>query len=203
MKTKLLTLLLILIVTYSFGQNKKVEVKLHSIEGYDEYEQFANRAIIELEKVINSDEFKKRVLAGEYIRTNDLNNQQLFDKIILAQEKQGPGGEDNVVDIRVRTLRINSDESKWKNKCKIGSRAGTIGIDGNGDGVTAICPQRLEKWGQENNVASLAGHYAHEYMHILGFGHYKFLSRNKWRQKTFVYKIGKLVSELVRKEMKK
>jgi hypothetical protein len=203
MKRFLLTLAFFTFMTLSFGQKKKIEVKLHFIEGYGANESLAKKASLALEKVLNSDEFEKRVLAGVFIRTNGLENQELFDLVMLAHEKQGIGGEDRVVDLRVRTLRTNSDESKWKNKCKIGSSAGTIGLDGNGDGVTAICPQRLELWGKENNIADLAGHYAHEYMHILGFGHYKFLSRDKWRQKTFVYKIGKIVSELVAKEMTK
>ena len=119
-----------------------------------------------------------------------------------AREVQGPGGTDTVVDLRVRTLNINGNESHWRNNCAIGSRSGTIGIDGNGDGVTAICPQRLELWASQNNIAQLAGHYAHEYMHILGFGHYKrFLSTQTWREKSFVYKIGNLVAELVNQQM--
>ena len=53
-------------------------------------------------------------------------------------------------------------------------------------------------WVSQNNIAQMAGHYAHEYMHILGFGHYKrFLSTQTWREKTFVYKIVNLVAELV------
>lgn len=201
MKKTLLILIMNLIIVNSYGQNNNIKVKLHSVTGYGKYEEFANRAVVELENVLNSNEFKERVKSGKFIRTNDLNNQQLLDTIIFAKEIQGPGGENYVVDLRARTLRIHSDESKWKNKCKIGSRAGTIGIDGNGDGVTAICPQRLEKWGKENNIASLAGHYAHEYMHILGFSHYKFLSRDKWRQKTFVYQIGNIVNELITKRL--
>lgn len=203
MKTTFLTILLLVSNSFAFGQTKKLKVKLHSIEGYGQYEELARKAITKMEKVLNSDEFREGVESGTFIRTNGLTNEQLFDAIILANEKQGPGGLDNVVDLRARVLRIDSDESRWKNKCKIGSRAGTIGIDGNGDGVTAICPQRLEKWGEESNVANLAGHFTHEYMHILGFEHRKFLSSNKWRQKTFVYKIGNLVADLVREEMKK
>lgn len=196
-------LLLVVCTSYSFGQVKKVEVRLHSIEGYGQHEDFAEQAINLMEKVMNSDEFRNSVIHGDFIRTNGFTNKQLFDKIILAQELEGPGGKDNVIDLRARVLRINSDESQWAGKCELDSRAGTVGIDGNGDGVTAICPQRLKKWSEESNVAELAGHYTHEFMHILGFGHYKFLSRDKWRQKTFVYKIGNLVRDLVDVEMNK
>lgn len=185
------------------GQTKHISVKLHSITGYGQNEEFAKKAANALEQVLNSDEFRTRMLSLSYLRTNGLSNQQLYETIMNAHEKQGEGGKDEVIDLRVRTLRIDGDESKWKDNCEIGSHSGTIGIDGNGDGVTAICPQRLNLWVSENNIAELAGHYAHEYMHILGFGHYKFLGTQSWREKTFVYMIGDLVSDLVEKQMKK
>ena len=200
MKNFIVILFFSSIVSNSYSQH--IEVKLHSTTDYEGYEDFAKAAIVQMEKVLNSDEFKNKLMEDTYKRTNGLTNKELLQKIKLAREEQGPGGQDRVVDLRVRTLRINSDESRWKNKCKIGSRAGTIGIDGNGDGVTAICPQRLEKWFKENNLGSLAGHYTHEYLHIIGFNHRKWLSTNRWRQKTFVYKIGNLVRDLVNKNMK-
>ncbi|MCX6352112.1 MAG: hypothetical protein NTX03_09655 [Bacteroidetes bacterium] len=200
---KVIFLLIILsLTTLSFGQPRHITVKLHSVIGYGQNEEFAKKAATALEQVLNSDEFRTRMLAMTYLRTNGLTNQQLYDKIMTAHEEQGDGGQDGVVDLRVRTLRIDGNESKWKDNCEIGSHSGTIGIDGNGDGVTAICPQRLTLWVSENNVAELSGHYAHEYMHILGFGHSKFLGTQAWREKTFVYKIGNLVSELVEKQMK-
>jgi hypothetical protein len=201
MKTILLLLFLSLQVC-SFGQIQLIKVEIHSVDGYGQYENFARQAAASLEKVLNSEEFHTKVLAGTYIRTNGLTNQQLYETIMKAHEVQGAGGRDGVVDLRVRTLRIDSDEDKWKNKCEIGSYSGTIGIDGNSDGVTAICPQRLDLWARDNNVGELAGHYAHEYMHILGFGHYKWLSTQSWREQTFVYKIGDLVAELITKQLK-
>ena len=201
MKKKFYLLYVLTSITVSFGQTKHITVKLHSIIGYGQNEEFAKKAAIALEQVLNSEEFKTRMLSMVYLRTNGLTNQQLYDKIMTAHEEQGEGGQDGVVDLRVRTLRINEDESKWKDNCEIGSRSGTIGIDGKSDGVTAICPQRLELWVSENNIAELAGHFAHEYMHILGFGRYKLFATQSWRERTFVYKIGNLVSELVKKQM--
>lgn len=202
MRKNIFVLTLIIIANLSLGQTQHVIVKLHSITGYGQDEEFAQKASKAFEKVLNSDEFRTQMLVKTYLGTNGLSNQQLYDKIMAAHEEQGEGGQDGVVDLRVRTLRIDGDESIWKDNCEIGSHSGTIGIDGNRDGVTAICPQRLTLWANENNIAELAGHYAHEYMHILGFGHYKFLGTQSWREKTFVYKIGYLVSELVEKQMK-
>lgn len=180
---------------YTQGQ-PTTKVIIHEKINYSEYENFADEAALILEKVINSDRFKEAILNGKFIRTNNLNNQELYEAIMKANERQGIGGQDYVIDLRVRTLEINDSESRWKKKCEIGSRTGTIGIDGNGDGVTAICPQRLEYWFKNNEVSKLAGHYAHEYTHILGFNHRKKINTARWRSKTFVYKVGKIVTDL-------
>lgn len=194
--TRLTTILLLLgWATVTYGQ--QVKVQLHSIVGYGQHEAFAKKAIVALEQVLNSEEFKQGVLTGSFIRTEGLSNQQLYDRIMGAHETQGPGGQDNVVDLRVRTLRVDGDESRWKDNCE----GSTIGIDGNGDGVTAICPNKLEAWANQNRIDQLAGHYAHEYMHILGFSHYNRLRGQAWREKTFVYKIGNLVVRLVKASM--
>ncbi|MFD2935386.1 hypothetical protein [Spirosoma flavum] len=165
--------------------------------GYSNYEKFARLAVVKLEEVLNSDEFRKAVLSGNYIRTNGFSNKDLYEQIMKAHEVQGEGGEDKVIDLRLRTLSLDSDGSGWMKACDLNSRYGTIGIDGNRDGIAAICPQRLELWAKENSISELAGHYAHEYMHIIGFSHHKCLSSQNWREKTFVYKIGNLVTELI------
>jgi len=202
MKYKIIYLTLFIAASLgSIAQTKKVTVELHSVVGYGTHEDFAKRAAIALDSVLNSEEFKNRMLALKFRKTNDMTNQQLYETIMKAHEVQGKGGNDGVVDLYARTLRIDGDESKWKDNCEIGSHSGTIGIDGNGDGVTAICPQRLEIWVKENNVSDLAGHYAHEYMHILGFNH-SWMFTQKNREKTFVYMIGDFVAELVEKNMK-
>lgn len=199
---QLITFLILVASALNSSAQTKVLVKIHSIEGYPEKSlPLVEKARDALERVINSEEFRKEIMKSSFIRTNGRTNSELYDKIILAHEQYGPGGSDYVIDLRVRTLRINEDERKWKKKCEPGSRSGTIGIDGNGDGITAICPQRLEKWTDEGDYASLAGHYAHEYMHILGFGHHRRLfNTDRWRQKTFVYKVGNIVNELAEKD---
>lgn len=175
----------------TYGQ-QKVTVKLHLMIGYEGYEAFANSALQKLEDVINSETFMQEVLNGNFTETKELSNQEIYDLIIKAQEVQGPGGDDNVIDLRIRTMTLEQDGKQWMKTCELNSREGTIGIDGQADGVTAICPQRLELWGEKNYIASLAGHYAHEYMHILGFSHWDFNKR-----KSLVYKIGDIVEKLI------
>lgn len=192
-KSILLTVILLLSFT-SINYGQKITVKLHSIEGYGEHEAFARKAAALLEEVFNSAEFKARVLKGKFKKTNGLNNAQLYEKIMLAREKDGDGGADRVVDLRVRTLDLNGKDADWKTYCY----GDTIGVDGGGGGVLATCPNKLEVWAKAGKTSELAGHYAHEYIHQLGFNHYRswwdFTNSQKWE--SFVYKIGNLVAEL-------
>ncbi|WP_316846271.1 hypothetical protein [Pedobacter psychrodurus] len=194
MRSVFLTTLISLTTLLSYGQ---VKVVLHSVVGYGQNEAFARKAAAALEHVLNSDEFKRKVLDTTFIKTKGYTNQQLYDRIIKAHEVQGEGGQDGVVDLRARTLRVDGDESNWKNNCE----GSTLGIDGTGDGVTAVCPNKLQTWVTQNELNELAGHYAHEYMHILGFDHRNMLRGQKWREKTFVYVIGNIVSDLVEGEI--
>lgn len=191
---RILFLLLICFAAHTISQ-AQVKVRLHSIVGYNGHEEFARRAAAAFETVVNSPEFRDRVLAGTYLKTNGLTNEQLYDRIMAAHEVQGPGGADSVIDLRARTLRVDADESDWKDNCN----RSTIGVDGSGTGVTAICPNKLKRWVEKDKVGELAGHYAHEYMHILGFDHINRRRGQRWRERTFVYKIGNLVAELVEK----
>ncbi|MGC4042002.1 MAG: hypothetical protein QM710_14755 [Flavobacterium sp.] len=84
------------------------------------------------------------------------------------------------------------DGKKWMRRCEIGSWAGTIGIDGCGDGVIATCPQHLQDWFNNSNIAALAAHYMHEYMHHLGFRH------DGRKSKSLVYMVGNIVENLIK-----
>jgi serine protease inhibitor ecotin len=79
MKKTTLTLIIFAITILSYAQNNKVIIKLHSIEGYGQHEDFAKRACLALEKVINSEEFKNKVLDNYYLKTNNLSNQELYN----------------------------------------------------------------------------------------------------------------------------
>ena len=75
-----------------------------------------------------------------------------------------------------------------------------VDFDGLFTGKDGSCsPQKLGLWAEKGEIWELAGHYAHEYMHQLGFNHYELLSTVRWKRKTFVYQIGDLVSELAQK----
>jgi len=202
-----------------------VTVKLEFVDhSYDGYQDFSKLASQYLERIINSKKFKDRLLKTRMKKTQGKTNKQIYELILKGYETQCPERinidssnlnnecpkqsiktnfncpENNVGEINLKVRTINQcDGDQWLNKnCELDSSARTIGIDGNGDGITAICPQRLEKWFNDKRIDLLAGHYMHEYMHIIGFSH-----RGCGRYKSVVYKIGYLVQELIRDEIMK
>ena len=204
-------------------QEQKIRVELEFVDNsYDGYQEFSKTASLYLEKVLNSDIFREYLSNLKMKKKRWKSNLEIYDLIMKGHEKQCLERisfeeavnercpkkninkkykcsirEKGIINLKVRTIN-ECDGSDWLNKnCKLDSKMKTIGIDGNGDGVTAICPQRLEKWLKDGRIDSLAGHYMHEYMHILGFSH-KF---PLWKYKSAVYKIGNLVTQLVAREL--
>ena len=185
------------IVMPPFAYGQSVLVQVHSITGYGEHEAFARSAAAAFERAINSPEFKKRVLNADFIHADGLTNLQVYERIMRAHEEDGDGGQDSVVDLRLRVLEVDGKDAKWKDNCE----GNTIGVDGGSSGVAAICPNKLADWVKENSSGALAGHFMHEYMHILGFDHYNKLRGKAWREKTAVYKIGYIIRDLVNEEL--
>lgn len=189
-------------------EEKDVKVQIQFVkEGYNNHKEFAKKASQYLEKAINSDQFEKKVKNGFYSEDNNLSPDDIYYLILDAYEKQCPErkldksiicpkGEKGIVNLRVRTVD-NTDRKKWQRRCKKKFKPGsTIGIDGTGDGVTAICAKRLKAWDEANRYDKLAGHYMHEYMHILGFSHFKKKSTS------VVYQIGNIVRDIVEEMIK-
>jgi hypothetical protein len=197
---------IILTLTLSFasvlGQGRRVEVRLRVTDDYAGLESFAREAAKAMEDVFNSEAFRKGVLARKYLMTNDLSNEQLYNAVMTAREKHDPQGTDGVVDLRVRVLQLDGKDSEYRDKCEIkSSGTRTTGVDGADSGIIGTCPQSLVLWSSRRDVARLAGHYAHEYMHNLGFSH-RFplgtLGEKKKKKKTFVYQIGYLVQSIAK-----
>jgi hypothetical protein len=169
-----------------------LKLHIHSIEGYGPNEGFARRTSQILLDVFNSEEFRTELLSEQrrYKRRQGLAHDELFRRITDAKEVQGPAGQVGVVDMRVRTIRVDGDESYWKKRC---AALSTYGIDGIGDGVMAVCPAFLEQCVESNDYGGLAAHYAHEYMHILGFDHIRCIPKSA----SFVYQVGEIVELIV------
>lgn len=167
-----------------------IKVVIHQMTGYGQDTIFAKQSAALLEEIVNSNQFREAVIHNNYIHNQNLTPQQIYDKIMLAHEVDGPGGSDHVIDLRLRTINSTDDDPIWLKRCEPGSSAGTIGIDGGGIGVAAVCPQWLRSTAQSNQPAWLAAHFMHEYMHILGFKH-----PNR-KSKSVPYKIHAIVETL-------
>lgn len=145
-----------------------VTVEIDSLKGYGQDSAFAFACADTLKAVLNSAGFKKAVLNTAFDYYNrGLTSQQIYDVIMNAHEENGPGGTDKVVDLRLRTITLAEDGQRWINACK----RTTIGIDGAGSGMAAVCPDWLRYTAQNKHYSWLAAHFIHEYMHILGFTH--------------------------------
>jgi len=189
---KYFILFLFTAISFSGFSQSTVKVVIHSKANYQGYESFADQAAITLERVLNSPNFKTEILNGQFTETNGLSNQMIFDQIMKAHEVNGQGGQNSVVDLRVRTMTRAEDGRRWMRNCRLDSWAGTIGKDGGASGICATCPQSLELWQSTSDTASLPAHYMHEYMHILGFSHYGRKSTS------LVYKVGDIIEKLVK-----
>ncbi|UWX54349.1 hypothetical protein NYZ99_15540 [Maribacter litopenaei] len=178
------------------ANSNQTKIDVFFMKDYGESELFAKEVVSRLELVINSEAFRDSLLSTKMTRKGDISNNELYKRILAAHELNGPGkikGENYVMDIGFRTLNLNDDDPIWVNKrCVIGSKTGTIGLEGGIDGITKICPQHLQKFKKDNNKGGLGGHYMHEYMHMLGF-------RHRWysKYKSAVYKIGNLVEKII------
>lgn len=179
------------IVLTSVVNAQNITVKVHEVKGYGEYEDFARKAAKELEKILNSPEFDKAFLQLKMTQRKRHSNERILQKIKDAKENHGDSEIPHVIDLRLRVMSLEEDGQKWMNNCELDSKAGTIGKD-NSTGFTVTCLQRIEIWAQNDNYACLAGHFMHEYMHNLGFSHFR------WpKSKSAVYKTGYLVRDLL------
>lgn len=166
------------------------KVVIQDIKGYGAHEPIAREAGRVLEQVVNTEAFRQLVLRGSYLNARGLSNQQIYDLIQKAHELDGPGGADGTLDLRLRVITLAADGQRWLNACnrQVGSR--TVGKDGGGTGVSATCLYYIERQDNNNTPHNLAGHYMHEYLHMLGFSH---AGLGNKKEQSVPYQIGQMV----------
>jgi len=172
----------------------QVRVAVHQLTGYETHEAFARESATLLERIVNSTEFKDEVLKGQYFENKGYTSEHIYNLIFQAQEQAGPGGTNGVIDLRLRTISMAEDGAKWIRACNK-NRKPTIGKDGGRTGITATCPNWVANRVAKGEYSHLAGHYMHEYLHILGFSHFD----KNTKYKSVPYRIGYLVRDLALK----
>ena len=103
-----------------------------------------------------------------------------------AHEADGPGGADKEIDLRLRTITAQQDGAYWMSACN----RSTVGIDGSGSGVAAVCSNWLTEAAKGSHYSWMAAHLIHEYMHILNFTH------PRHKPESVPYKIHQIVEKL-------
>lgn len=173
----------------------QVRVVLHELKGgYATHADFAMEAGRRLELALNSVELRREIANGRFRHGAGRTSGEILESILAASEATPLAGSAHVVDLRLRTITMEDDGAQWLKWCEPGSRMRTIGVDGNGTGFVATCPQHLDQWAEGGDYATLAGHMMHEYMHLLGYSHPR-----PGKRKSAVYVIGDLAEEAVRK----
>ena len=160
----------------------KTTVNLISYDGFNKEETEKLFRAVELLTVgINSDAFKRSVLAHAYkgkkqfAKNDGLTNQQVYNRFMSGDDRNGNGA-DNKLDLRWKIVATLCPET-------------AIG--------TTFNRTRTETYRcklQEMDAGEFAGHIAHEYCHYLGFGHTRHHTAE--RPYTVPYGIGKMVRRI-------
>ena len=157
-------------------------VKLNHSTNFNNYQKAKlNSAIILLQKVVNSAEFKSRVLNFKYngnyqFANNDgMSNSAIYDLIMSGAEVLSPES-DNEIDIDITLY------SSWFSRVIGYTYPGTLRTWVNA------------KYFNNMSTAGISSNIIHEWCHKLGFGH-DFNSTSK-RPYSVPYAIGYIVEEL-------
>jgi hypothetical protein len=162
---------------------KNFTSNIRSVKNYGDYEDKAREAVALFVKVFNSETFRNRVLhhkwkgKEQFADNEGLSNAEILERLLAGSEIAFPGG-DSKADFHLRAYA-----KAWP----FGPAIGHADAD-NGEIVT--------KWRfiKKCSLAELAGHYAHEYCHLLGFEHDYDVTNQ--REYSVPYAVGYIVEEL-------
>jgi predicted Zn-dependent protease len=138
-------------------------------------------ALERLELVINSEEFKQRILNHEYkgekvfVDNNGLSNEEIYEVIMKGAEDLAPKTVD-VIDLDLTLYEKNNSVV----------------------GYTYPNTQRIwvnNKFFKTNSLAKVAKNVAHEWTHKLGFEHD--FNRTSSRNYSVPYAVGEIIQELI------
>lgn len=164
-----------------------IKVTLHEISNAGPKQtDIANRACSALETALNHRDFERRVASATYRETRFRDSQgnsrsvppeEIYGFVASGMERGTP--EDQEIDLKVKLARMRS----------VGST------------VPGRLPFRTSYWFineciAENDPASLAAHFLHEWLHVSGFYHYP---GNSAREDV-PYVLGGIVTDLLQED---
>lgn len=128
---------------------------------------------------MNTQDFYQLVTHNSYTENEGKTASQIFNLIMEAKEKKVlPGNQPQVMDLRINpTTRAGCRRL----------RKPTLGAHDSGNGFMYTCVNYINEHRSDTAIAEISGHYAHEYMHALGFGH------DNVHETSVPYRIGNLV----------
>ncbi len=165
----------------------RLEVDFVELINYFESEKVRTRKIgTEMETVLNSREFHDRVLAfqwngaTQYADNDGFTNEEIYDQIRNAVENDNPDGRPNVMELVHKISRPWF--CTWRK---------AIGFTNPGSPLitTYSCKYR------RMSDADLGGHFTHEWMHRLGFGHDYNLTAK--RPSSVPYAVGRIAGQIL------
>lgn len=160
-------------------------IRVESRRNFSNRDKLRLASIVELmSSVLNSQAFQDKVLAGDFRdrRFKDRagvvqeigDNKRILELILNGEEQLGEGGADAVWSLDLKLIR-------------------GIGFIGRRVGNQI---QTRKRWFRRNSNASVAGHWIHEYLHVLGFIHD--YDRTARRDFSVPYLVGYIAEEVAR-----
>ena len=129
-----------------------IKVKLHSSKGFKPSEQaMVDKAVSMMDRVLNSELFKKKVLAGRFTETNGKTNQEIYDIIMSGDCEYSDA--DGTIDLAAVMYY-----KRW---------SGVVGYV-TGEDFTVYMNRKFF-----STPTSIGSNLLHEATHNMGFSHYE------------------------------
>ena len=176
--------------TYSDTEDDErfsINLKMNNFDSNDRLKGLSAKDL--LERIFNSDEFKKRVInfryngASQFANNKDMTNEEIYTHLMSGQEVLN-GQIDFEMDISVTLYR-----SSW-----FGRK--TIGYTYPNKPMIYSNTRFFDHY----SPSQVAGNWAHEWVHKMGFGHDKYSTAQ--RPYSVPYAIGYLIEEMAEEYLK-
>ena len=183
MKTNKLMMTIMMILTTQTAHALKVNV-IDTTNFTTTQTQKMNQAVTILNQVLNSPEFKERVLNFKFVQTNGMNNQQIYDYLMSGAEKFPTQTAAN----QLADMHLSIYFPPWYKRF-----TKAVAFTNTSDPYLHI----YNSYYNSASVADISETMIHEWTHKLGFDH----DFNATAQRPFSvpYGIGGIINDLVSK----